>query len=93
MLSTLSEGHTALAFTFDWVAQTLYAITHNSRDSTLDVWTVFDLDPVPTFLMRLSQAAPSDLQINTLIDPFRGCVCVGACSYEYYNNYISRYFT
>ena len=75
MLQTLvsfSNDTVPLSFTFDWIAQTVYVIGRNSTTGTLQIWTVFDLNPVLTLLTTLSNSVTDDVKITAIINPYRG---------------------
>ena len=74
MLTKFSEDLTPLAFTFDWVAQTVYVLGRNSRGNTLQLWTIFDMMPEPVLQATLQENVQEDVEIKAVINPYRGSV-------------------
>ena len=74
MLTGLPDELTPLDFAYDWVAQTVYIVGRNTRGSSLQLWTVFDLMPEPAFLMTLNESVPADIEITAIVNPYRGYV-------------------
>ena len=74
MLTIFTEELTPLAFTFDWVTQTVYVLGRNSRSNALQLWTVFDMMPEPILQATLLENVPEGVEIKAVINPYRGSV-------------------
>ena len=69
-LTRLPNDLTPLAFTYDWISQTVYII--GQQNNRIAIWTVFDPNPVPTLLVELSISVQNTDNVSVIINPYRG---------------------